>query len=145
MTVFHRNETREPLPEALRGGLPLDPLPGRGRSVVPMTTTPATATALVHTYFTAAVAADQEPYVALFAPDATVEDEGRSFTGRQAVREWRRDVPDVTYAPGEVVADADGWAVRATVAGDFPGSPVELGYWFCFDDQDLVAQLRIRP
>jgi ketosteroid isomerase-like protein len=110
-----------------------------------MTTTPATATALVRTYFTAAVAADQEPYVALFAPDATVEDEGRSFTGRQAVREWRRDVPDVTYAPGEVVADADGWAVRATVAGDFPGSPVELGYWFCFDDQDLVAQLRIRP
>ncbi|MFB9312418.1 nuclear transport factor 2 family protein [Nocardioides plantarum] len=107
-----------------------------------MTTTPAD---LVQTYFAAAVDPDRESYVALFAPQAVVEDDGRSFAGRDAVRAWRADVPEVSYTPGEVVADGAGWSVRTTVSGDFPGSPVDLAFWFRFDDADLVEELRIRP
>lgn len=103
------------------------------------------ATELIRTYFDAAVATDQERYVALFAADAVVEDDGRTLAGREAVREWRSGVPAVSYGVGDVRADDGGWSVPVTVAGDFPGSPVDLRFWFRFSADGLVAALRIRP
>lgn len=108
-----------------------------------MTTT--SAPTLIQAYFDAALDPDPERYVALFAPDATVEDDGRTMVGRDAVREWRSAVPDVTYVVQEVVEQDGGWTARTTVAGDFSGSPVDLRHWFRFDAEGLVAELRIRP
>lgn len=100
---------------------------------------------LVRTYFDAAVDPDRERYLALFAPDPVVHDDGGTHVGRDAVREWRRGVPPVAYDVGVVAAVADGWEATVAVAGDFPGSPVDLRHRFRFDDDGLVAELTIRP
>ncbi|PVZ08453.1 DUF4440 domain-containing protein [Actinomycetospora cinnamomea] len=101
-----------------------------------------TTTELVERYFATAVDDDVERYVALFADDAVVVDDGGR---RDDLRAWRRDVPAVTYdveaiEPGEGVAHAD-----AVVAGDFPGSPVRLDFAFAFDADGRITALTIRP
>ncbi len=52
---------------------------------------------LIDTYFARAAAPDHETYLALLADDVVVEDEGRERHGIDAVREWRAEVPSVTY------------------------------------------------
>ena len=54
-------------------------------------------------------------------------------------------MPAVSCGVGDVRADDGGWSVPVTVAGDFPGSPVDLRFWFRFSADGLVAALRIRP
>ena len=103
------------------------------------------APALIEQYFVRAVDPDQEAYIALFAPDVVVVDDGHEHRGADAVRAWRADVPAVRYAVREVTAsEAGGYAV-AEVAGDFPGSPVDLRHAFRFDDDGKIAALTIRP
>lgn len=99
---------------------------------------------LITTFFDRAVDADPEPWFALFADDVVVEDEGRERHGLAAVRAWRSEVPSVTYAVRGVTGAGRAWVATATVAGDFPGSPVDLRYAFGFDEHGLVRDLRIR-
>ncbi|CAN5348823.1 nuclear transport factor 2 family protein [soil metagenome] len=99
---------------------------------------------LITTYFARAVDTDRESYFALFADDVVVEDEGRERHGIAAIREWRAEVPMVTYTPGEVAADGDAWRVVSTIHGDFPGSPVDLTFTFRFDEYERISELRIR-
>ena len=106
--------------------------------------TPDAAT-LVSTYFDRAVDPDREAYIALFADDVVVEDEGREHHGLDAVRRWRGEVPDVTYEVRELVAAGGAWEAVTTVAGSFPGSPVDLRHRFRFDPDGQVTELRIRP
>ena len=101
--------------------------------------------ALVATYFARAADPDPEPYVALFSPDAVVEDDGRTWRGRDDVRRWRTDVPAVTYDVRSVTPLDEGALAVASIAGDFPGSPVDLRFTFTFDDAGLVRGLRIEP
>jgi ketosteroid isomerase-like protein len=91
---------------------------------------------LVKTYFQLAAQGDSEAYLALFDDDAVVEDEGNTYRGIEAIRQWRADVPTVTYDITAVDAAADGGVVAtATVTGDFPGSPF-AGLRFHFVDFD---------
>jgi hypothetical protein len=99
-------------------------------------------TELVEQYFALAVDDDPERYLAQFADDAEVVDDGQR---RDDLRAWRRDVPAVTYGveavrPREGGADAD-----VLLAGDFPGSPVRLDFAFGFDAEGRITALAIRP
>lgn len=98
-------------------------------------------TALVATYFARAL--DPESYVALFAPDAVVEDDGRTWRGLDDVRRWRADVPEVRYAVRSVEEAGEEVVAVAEVAGDFPGSPIDLRFIFAYDDAGLVRGLKI--
>ena len=81
--------------------------------------------------------------VATFTDDATVTDEGRTHTGRAQITAWRRQTSSeftYTMTVSEVTrASADEWTVTARVAGDFPGSPVDLHFDFLLRDGAISA------
>jgi hypothetical protein len=107
-----------------------------------MTTVPQ----IIQRYFRLASSQDSEAYIALFAPDALVEDEGREYVGIDAVRAWRSGVPVVEHTITDVEPAGDGLVVTCTITGDFPGSPL-AGVRFHFEefDENHVKVLRIRP
>ena len=95
-------------------------------------------------YFELATLADSEPYFALFAPDAIVEDEGHEYRGIDEIRRWRTEVPQVHYDVLSVVESVAGSTTTAQISGDFPGSPVNLSYWFECAQDGRILVLRIR-
>lgn len=101
---------------------------------------------IIRRYFAAASQPDSEAYLALFAADAVVEDEGRTHVGIDAIRAWRGEVPLVTYEITDVAQTPEGTVVTATITGDFPGSPF-AGLRFRFEDYDdqRIRRLRIAP
>jgi len=96
-------------------------------------------------YFELAAQPDIEAYFALFADDATVEDEGREQHGLDAIRAWRAEVPLVSYTIHAIEPVDGGSAATVDIAGDFPGSPVRLTFHFEFDPADRITTLTIRP
>jgi hypothetical protein len=106
------------------------------------TTTPE----IIRRYFAAASQPNTDAYLALFADDAVVEDEGRTHVGIDAIRAWRAEVPRVTYEITDVEQTREGTVVTATITGDFPGSPF-AGLRFRFEDYDerQIRRLRIAP
>jgi len=109
-------------------------------------TTAATAPRIIRRYFELAPSPDTEEYFALFADDALVEDEGKEYTGIDAIRAWRTEVPLVEYTITDIEPAGGGLVVTCTITGDFPGSPF-AGLRFHFEefDEDHVKVLRIRP
>lgn len=82
-----------------------------------------------------------------FTEDALVLDEGHEHRGRAAIAAWNADVVakySFTTAPLAVETDGARTTVTAEVAGDFPGSPVELRFRFTMD-KDLIVRLEIAP
>ena len=84
-------------------------------------------------YIAAANTQDIEVVMAVFSEHAVVRDEGQSWQGIAAIRQWAVDV-STKYRPSVEtldVAQADGRTVlMGRVAGNFPGSPVNLRYAF---------------
>jgi hypothetical protein len=101
---------------------------------------------LVNTYFKLAAQGDSDAYLEIFDDDAIVEDEGNTYRGIDAIRQWRAEVPQVTYDITAVDAAADGGVVvTATVTGDFPGSPFAgLRFHFVNFDDAKIRTLYIR-
>ncbi|WP_239308976.1 MULTISPECIES: nuclear transport factor 2 family protein [unclassified Frankia] len=97
----------------------------------------------IRRYFELAAHPDQAAYVDQFAADALVEDEGRNYQGIDAIRSWRGEVPLVTYTIKSM--RRNGQDARVEIAGDFPGSPVELAFHFEFDPAGKLQLLTIRP
>ena len=96
-------------------------------------------------YVAATNARDVEAMTACFAPDATVRDEGRSYSGRAEIRAWEAEVTEKYGVSSELLkAERDGDALRASmrVSGNFPGSPAVLRYQFRIKD-GLIAQLEV--
>ena len=77
-----------------------------------------------------------------FASNATVRDEGRTYEGLAAIREWKAGTKkkyNHTVAPLEV-ADRDGKTVlKAELTGNFPGSPVTLEFSFVLEDGKIAS------
>ena len=77
-----------------------------------------------------------------FAPNATVRDEGHTYAGLAAIREWKADTKkkyNHTVAP-LTVAHRDGKTVlKAKLTGNFPGSPVTLEFSFVLEDGKIVS------
>jgi hypothetical protein len=101
---------------------------------------------IVATYFDVAAQADAEAYLSLFADDAVVEDEGKTYHGIDAIREWRADVPLVRYEITAADHEPDGSVVvTSTISGDFPSSPFAgLRFHFVSFDDSSIRELYIR-
>lgn len=80
----------------------------------------------------------------LFAPDASVRDEGRSHVGLAEIRRWLASVEE-RYQPRYCVLDVDATGMRTKVTvevtGTFPGSPAVLRQVFDLDGSGQIAGL----
>ena len=76
-----------------------------------------------------------------FAPDATVRDEGNTYEGLAAIKEWKAATKkkyNHTVAPLEVVHRDAKTLLKARLTGNFPGSPVTLEFSFVLEDGKIV-------
>jgi ketosteroid isomerase-like protein len=90
-------------------------------------------------------AKDREAVALCFTDDATVVDERTTYTGRDAIRRWKAESSaKYTYVsePLAITVEGDRTVVTSRVTGNFPGSPVDLRYFFVLDG-DLIAELEI--
>ena len=98
-------------------------------------------------FIDASNARDLDAAIDCFAEDAVVEDEGRTHRGIAEVRAWKQATEErfrYTIVPTGL-EERDGRSlVRGILAGNFPGSPVELTYDFRLVD-DTIESLRIHP
>jgi ketosteroid isomerase-like protein len=80
-----------------------------------------------------------------FTDNAVVKDDGKLHTGREAIRMWMSHSWKKYSATTEPFAIEDqglATVVTSHVAGDFPGSPVDLRYHFVLEG-DLIAKLEV--
>lgn len=87
----------------------------------------------VERYFEASNRFDAKTAAACFTPDAVVHDEGHVRKGTDEIQSWVAEASE-KYQPHATVIKAieegPGMSVVARVAGNFPGSPVELTFNF---------------
>lgn len=96
----------------------------------------------VSVYLKIANGIDIEDVVHVFAPDAVVVDEGRTHRGHDAIKSWQREAQKkFTYTVTPVSASAMGGRLKVAthVAGDFPGSPVQLDHVFGLADGKITS------
>lgn len=93
-------------------------------------------------------AADQQSPAAVagcFTQEAVVKDEGRTYSGREAIKAWKAAASaQYTYTTEPFALEKNGVSqvVRSRVSGSFPGSPVRLEYRFRLE-RGLIASLEI--
>lgn len=95
-------------------------------------------------YF-AADSSDTDSVAVLFANTAVVFDEGHNYNGIGAIAQWKAATAkkyDHTSVPFACEAMADKFIVTSRVTGNFPGSPVDLRYFFELAE-DKITSLRI--
>jgi hypothetical protein len=83
--------------------------------------------------------------VECFADDAVVKDEGKSYRGRRAIKEWKLgSTKKYTYTSEPTGSEEkDGKTIiTSRVSGNFPGSPLDLRYIFGLD-RDRISSLEI--
>ena len=86
-----------------------------------------------------------EAVVRCFTAQAIVKDEGHSYVGVDAIRAWKMGASSKYTYTSEPFAleQKDGrYLVTSRVAGNFPGSPVDLRYDFRLEG-GLIASLEI--
>lgn len=99
------------------------------------------------TAYFAADQSDGDAVALCFTEDAIVMDERRTHMGRDAIRRWKTEASaKFSYTADPLaVSEEDGrTVVTAHVAGDFPGSPVDLRYAFVLEGEK-IARLEIAP
>ena len=97
-------------------------------------------------YFTAD-SGDGETVSQCFTENAIVKDEGHTHKGRAAIREWKANVSTKYKYTCEPLAceEKDGkTVVTCHLVGNFPGSPVDLRFFFGLEG-DKIASLEIIP
>lgn len=98
----------------------------------------------VAAYF-AADQSDGDAVALCFTEDAVVIDERQTHAGSDAIRRWKAEASakfSYTTDPLAVSVENGQTVVTAHVAGDFPGSPVDLRYAFVLDG-GKIARLEI--
>lgn len=101
----------------------------------------------VAAYVAAANAQDPQRLAACFTEDATVRDEQRVHQGRRQIAAWAADTAEryrSTITPLSIDRIDGAQLLRATVHGNFPGSPATLAFRFTLDAQ-AIASLEITP
>jgi len=80
-----------------------------------------------------------------FTVQAVIKDDGRTYTGINAIKAFMAEA-SAKYSATSVpfaIEQKDGFQlVRANVTGNFPGSPIVLSYRFGFE-RGLIASLEI--
>lgn len=98
-------------------------------------------------YFEADAGLSAEAIAACFTPAAAVKDEGHTYTGRDAIRRWKDESSakySYTSEPFSIVEEEGRIVVASHLAGDFPGSPVDLRYVFVLDGEK-ISELEVIP
>ncbi len=90
---------------------------------------------------------DGEAVARCFTEKAIVKDEGHTYNGLAAIKKWKTDSSTkYTYTSKPFASEQrDGKTViTSRLTGNFPGSPVDLRFFFGLDD-DKIASLEIIP
>ena len=101
---------------------------------------------LIAAYFTAD-RGHREAVSQCFTENAIVKDEGHTHKGRAAIKQWKSDIRKKYQYTSEPFAceEKDGKAVVTShLVGNFPGSPVDLRYFFKLEG-DKIVSLEIIP
>lgn len=97
-------------------------------------------------YFTTD-SAEGEAVSRCFTENAIVKDEGHTYRGRAAIEEWKADTSakyQYTSEPFVCEKKDENIVVTSHLVGNFPGSPVDLRYFFKLEG-DKIAALEIIP
>jgi hypothetical protein len=97
-------------------------------------------------YF-AAGKGDGDAVAQCFTEQAVVKDEGHTYSGRSAIKRWKSETSaryKYTSEPIAVEHEDGKTIVMSHLVGGFPGSPVDLRYFFVLDG-DKIASLEIMP
>ncbi|HXQ69232.1 MAG TPA: nuclear transport factor 2 family protein [Pyrinomonadaceae bacterium] len=95
-------------------------------------------------------AADEDGTEALsqcFTEDAVVKDEGQTYNGRAAIKEWKaRASEKYQYTTEPLALDHEDQkaVVTSRLTGNFPGNPVNLRFFFELDGEKIKS-LEIIP
>ena len=87
----------------------------------------------IASFFAVSNGAEASAVEQCFTENAVVKDENQTHQGHDAIRAWLREARRkyaYTVEPLDVVQQDSTVKVRAEVAGNFPGSPVELNHVF---------------
>jgi hypothetical protein len=98
-------------------------------------------------YFTADKDLDGKTVSQCFGENAVVKDEGHTYTGRAEIQQWKEVTSKKYQYTSEPFAceEKDGKImVTSHLTGNFPGSPVDLRYFFRIEG-DKIASLEIIP
>lgn len=97
---------------------------------------------IIAEYFDADRSRSAEAVADCFTDGAVVIDEGHSYTGTGAIRQWKAESSSkYTYSvePFSVSTEGERTTVVSHLAGDFPGSPVDLRYLFILEGQKIAG------
>ncbi|WEK05960.1 MAG: nuclear transport factor 2 family protein [Candidatus Devosia phytovorans] len=100
----------------------------------------------IEAYFTAERDGGPDELAAVFTENAIIKDAGEDLMGHAAIRQWKVDYsnkfgPTVTE-PFFITKENGKTLVTAHVSGEFPGSPIDLRYFFILSG-DKIAELEI--
>ena len=98
----------------------------------------------VSAYFTADQV-DGEAVSQCFTENAIVKDEGHTYQGRAAIKQWKTEASArYQYRCEPFACEGKGGKIVVTcrLTGNFPGSPVDLRFFFELED-DRIASLEI--
>lgn len=98
-------------------------------------------------YYAADREQSTENFLQCFTEDAAVRDEANTYVGRNAIRQWKTEVSKkyvYTVEPFSIAREGDRFVVASRLVGDFPGSPVDLRYYFVLSGEKIAA-LEITP
>ena len=90
---------------------------------------------------------DHEAVTLCFTESAAVRDEGHVYTGRAAIKRWKASSTAKYQYTSQPIGskEMDGkTVVTCHLVGNFPGSPIDLRYFFELDG-DKIASLEIIP
>lgn len=99
----------------------------------------------IEAYFDADRDGGPDAVAATFTEDGIVKDKGRTHVGRHAIREWMAsEGRKYSYTVDPFFIDTRNGKTQVTghVVGTFPGSPVDLRYFFVLAG-DKIAELEI--
>src|SRR2546426_6130173 len=95
----------------------------------------------VAAYFTADKG-DGEAVSQCFTEDAVVKDEGHTHQGRAAIKQWKTEASakyQYTYEPFACEQKAGKFVVTSRLTGNFPGSPVDLRFFFEVEGDEIAS------
>ena len=90
---------------------------------------------------------DSEAIAGCFTENAVVKDEGHTYTGLSAIKQWKTDASakyDYTSEPFASEERDGKTIVTSRLVGNFPGSPVNLRFFFKLEGGKIAA-LEIIP
>ena len=112
----------------------------------PQSIDPGDLPAIITSYLKAHMARDIDVAVRSYAPDATVTDEGKTYRGREEIRQWlSRSASEFTYTIemiGATKVAGNRYIAMHHLEGNFPGGRVDLQFRFTLRGGE-ISQLTI--